>query len=502
MNLLIRADAYHQIGTGHIMRCFALGQMCKAQGGLVTFLSRCDSNRLRQRIRDEGFEFISIEKACPESFDLDIVLKKISSINQEKQNDIWLVVDGYQFNSEYQRKIREAGHRLLVVDDTAHLDYYYADIILNQNINAKELEYSCPSQTRLLLGSRYVMLRSEFMAWRSRKRQIPEKVRHVLVTLGGADPDKVTLQIIRFLMEASFSDIEVKVVAGASNLNIDLLKEAVADKPFAIKILDNVQNMADLMAWADVAVTAGGITCWELAFMGVPVLIVVLAENQRLNAEGLAKAGVAIHLGKRFLTAATLKRSLEQVIFHDGLWSQMSEKGQALIDGKGSERVFNAMAQDKVFLRKVREDDCKLLWGWANDKEVRKWSFSSHPITWRDHQKWFAGKLNDKNCFHFIAADKAGNAVGQIRFEVTDNIAEAHITIDRDMRGSGIGSHLLRIAVEELRDLSPVKYVCAHVLPKNIISIKAFEKAGFQNKGLVVINGERCIRFETKLTMK
>jgi UDP-2,4-diacetamido-2,4,6-trideoxy-beta-L-altropyranose hydrolase len=502
MNLLIRADADHKIGHGHIMRCFALGQTCKTQGGSVTFLSYCDSKSLRQRILDEGFEFIAVDKSCPEPSDLDLVLKIMSKINQQKQSDSWLVLDGYHFNSEYQRTIKAAGYRLLVVDDTAHLDYYFADIILNQNIYAKDLKYSRPAKTRLLLGSRYVLLRSEFIVLKDWKRQKPKRARHVLVTLGGADPDNVTLQIVNALKKANISDIEVTVVVGASNPNLGLLKAAVADKPFAMNIVGNVKNIADLMVRADVAVSAGGSTCWELAFMGVPSLVVVLAENQRLNAEGLEKAGFAINLGKSPLAMDNLKRSLKRVIFSDGLWAQMASNGQALIDGKGNQRVFSALAEDKVFLRKVREDDCKLLWEWANEKEVRKWSFSSEPIAWRDHQKWFTGKFKDPNCFHFIATDIIGNAAGQIRFDVADDTAEAHITIDRDMRGSGIGSRLLRVAVDQLKDLVPIKYIRGHVLPENIASIRVFKKAGFKKKEIVVIHGERCIRFEMKLNIK
>ena len=180
----------------------------------------------------------------------------------------------------------------------------------------------------------------------------------------------------------------------------------------------------------------------------------------------------------------------------------MASKGQALIDGKGNERVISAMAENKVFLRKVREDDCKLLWKWANEKETRKWSFSSQPISCRDHQKWFAGKFKDPSCFHFIATDIFGNAVGQIRFDVVDDIAETHITIERDMRGSGTGSRLLKVAVDELRDLALIKCVRGHVLPENIASIRAFKNAGFQKKGTVLHHGMRCIRFDIRLISK
>ena len=120
-------------------------------------------------------------------------------------------LDGYHFNPEYQYAIKQAGHRLLVVDDTAHLDYYYADIILNQNFKAKDLKYPCSSKTRLLLGDRYVLLRSEFLAWRTWKRQIPDKARTVLVTFGGSDPHNMTLQIMNALKKVDISGIEVNL---------------------------------------------------------------------------------------------------------------------------------------------------------------------------------------------------------------------------------------------------------------------------------------------------
>lgn len=344
MNLLIRADADHKIGHGHIMRCFALGQACKDRGGSVTFLSYCDSKSLRQRIIDEGFEFIAIDKSCPEPSDLDLVLKIMSKINQQKQSDSWLVLDGYHFNSEYQRTIKEAGYRLLVVDDTAHLDYYFADIILNQNIYAKDLKYSCPAKTRLLLGSRYVLLRSEFIVLKDWKRQKPKRARHVLVTLGGADPDNMTLQIIDALKKANISDIEVTVVVGASSPNLDLLKAAVADKPFAMNILDNVKNMADLMVRADVAVSSGGSTCWEMSFMKLPFFTFVLADNQRDISNGVAKAGIAINCGWYYeIDSVSFAKRFIKLINDRNHRSKMSERAGELIDGAGANRIISTM---------------------------------------------------------------------------------------------------------------------------------------------------------------
>jgi spore coat polysaccharide biosynthesis predicted glycosyltransferase SpsG len=193
-NLIIRADADAHMGTGHIMRCIALAQAWQERGGDVTFLSHCDSEALRKRVIDEGFDFIPIEKPHPDSYDLGHTLKILEQFKiQNSKFKTWFVIDGYHFTPHYQKAIRENGYKLLVIDDMAHLDHYHADILLNQNIHASSLHYSCDRDTVKLMGCEYVLLRKEFLKYKDCKREIPEKAKKILVTMGGADPDNVTL---------------------------------------------------------------------------------------------------------------------------------------------------------------------------------------------------------------------------------------------------------------------------------------------------------------------
>ena len=212
--LVIRADANSQIGIGHVMRCIALAQTWQDRGGKVTFLSHCDSEALHQRIIDEGFDFIPIEKPCPKPNDLSFTLKMLSAISHKlSAASLWLALDGYHFTPDYQKAIRENGYKLLVIDDMAHLDHYHADILLNQNIYASSLHYSCDRETVKLLGCEYVLLRREFLKYKDWKREIPEKAKKILVTMGGSDPDDVTLKVIRALSrkEGSQADIHAFV---------------------------------------------------------------------------------------------------------------------------------------------------------------------------------------------------------------------------------------------------------------------------------------------------
>ena len=339
-SLLIRADANTRMGTGHLMRCLALAQGWKARGGQATFITACQNGDLRQRLSDEGFQVITLERSYPDPTDWEITSEVLAL-----HSDAWVVLDGYHFDSAYQRQIKEAGHRLLVIDDMAHVDHYYADVVLNQNIHAGQLDYLSESYTRLLLGTRYVLLRSEFLAWREWQREIPQVARKVLVTLGGGDPDNQTLKVVRALQQVDVDGLGAVVVVGASNPHFRELQSAVHNAQFAIRLEQNVTNMPELMAWAaDVAVSAGGSTCWELAFMGLPTAVLVLAENQKGIAAGLAEAGVVLNLGWYMeVSIAQVANTLLGLLEDPGLCRQMSQRGRELVDGLGTERVVKTL---------------------------------------------------------------------------------------------------------------------------------------------------------------
>ena len=339
MNLLIRADANVKIGAGHVMRCLALAQAWKAHGGQAIFITACESDTLRRRLLDEGFQVVMLERSHPNPADWERTSQVLA-----KHPGAWVVLDGYHFDSAYQRRIKEVGHPLLVIDDMAHLDHYYADIVLNQNINAEELRYSCEPHTRLLLGTRYALLRSEFQPWRGWQRESPEIARKVLVTLGGGDPANVTLKVVRALGQMDVDALEAVVVAGASNSHFQELESAARSSKFIVRLVRNITNMPELMAWADVAVSAGGSTCWEFAFMGLPAVVLELAANQQGIAAGLDEAGVALDLGWHTkVSIVQIAKRLSGLLENCSLRLQMSQQGRVLVDGVGSDRVVESL---------------------------------------------------------------------------------------------------------------------------------------------------------------
>jgi spore coat polysaccharide biosynthesis predicted glycosyltransferase SpsG len=164
--------------------------------------------------------------------------------------------------------------------------------------------------------------------------------RKVLVTMGGSDPDNVTLKVIQALQQVDMDGLEAIVVVGGSNPNHEELQAAVQDSRFPIRLESNVTHMPELMAWADVAVSAGGSTCWEIAFMGLPSLVLVLSENQQGIATGLDEAGVVLNVGwYTKASIAQVTKTLVVLLEDRGLRRRMGLQGRELVDGLGSERA-------------------------------------------------------------------------------------------------------------------------------------------------------------------
>jgi RimJ/RimL family protein N-acetyltransferase len=134
-------------------------------------------------------------------------------------------------------------------------------------------------------------------------------------------------------------------------------------------------------------------------------------------------------------------------------------------------------------LRQISEEDCKLIWTWANDPEVRAVSFSSEAIPYEDHVTWFESKLNDPSCYFYIAEDTNHEPVGQVRYDREGTEATISISLDKKFRGKGYGPSLLRLASQRFFEVCDAEVIHAYIKEGNEASIGAFKKAGFNPIG-------------------
>ncbi|MHC5737311.1 UDP-2,4-diacetamido-2,4,6-trideoxy-beta-L-altropyranose hydrolase [Nostoc sp.] len=342
MKLFIRADASTQIGTGHVMRCLALAQAWQDAGGQAIFVMATEAANLKTRLKSEGMEVIHLPIQLGSTEDAEETAKLARQFNAS-----WVVVDGYYFGAKYQEIIKEFELKLLFIDDYGHAKKYHADIILNQNIHADEgLYINRQPYTQLLLGTSYSLLRREFWHWRGWQRSLPPIAKKLLVTLGGADPDNVTLNVIQGLQEVE--GLEAVVVVGGSNPHYEQLRSASQKLQFPIRLERNVTNMSDLMAWADVAIAAAGSTSWELAFMGLPSIVLILADNQQDTAEKLGKINVAVNLGwHQDISEVEIAQGIKKLLLAKQVRMEITQKGQKLVDGYGTARIATILLEAK-----------------------------------------------------------------------------------------------------------------------------------------------------------
>lgn len=332
--VIIRADASPQIGTGHIMRCLALSHGFKENGWETIFVTYCESEEILKRIKDEGYKVHLLQK--PDDRDGALLI-----IADEKPQ--WVVLDGYHFDTDYQKTIKNHGYKDLVIDDYAHLDRYYADIILNQNFGSEKLNYNTAPNTKMLIGTKYVLLRNEFMQYSDYKREWPDVAKKILLTMGGADPDNYTLKVVKALNLIDIS-LEVKIVVGVSNPHYESIRTEAGNSRHRMEILQNVHNMAQLMQWADVATSAGGTTLWELSFMGLPSLTCIVTDNQKDAVIALSEA--KMHQTIKWIRNCSVQEisdSLKNLMNNRTIREKMSKDTRSLVDGKGVKRILGAM---------------------------------------------------------------------------------------------------------------------------------------------------------------
>jgi UDP-2,4-diacetamido-2,4,6-trideoxy-beta-L-altropyranose hydrolase len=490
--LLLRADASPQHGTGHVMRCLALAQAWQDAGGRAMLAAAELPPALAQRLAAEGVDVTRLTAMGGSADDAQTTVDLAGTTDAA-----WVVLDGYHLGTPMQRAVKAAGRRLLCIDDYGHAGAYVADLVLNQNLGATAEPYAHrATDTELLLGTRFVLLRREFQAWRTWQRSVALQARRLLVTLGGADPDNVTGRVVETLVALGDDSFEAEVLVGGSFPHLEQLHGLVAGHEDRIKLRANITDMPACMAAADLAIAAGGTTTWERAFMGLPSMTVILADNQIPLAEAAADAGFAVNLGwGRDLNPGHLAMALQSLRNDRATRERMAERGRATVDGRGAERVVQRMLAAMLSLRPATPEDCRRVWEWANDPIARSVSFHSALIPWEDHVRWFSQKLADPASRFLIATDHQGVPIGTSRCDERDGRGVISVNLAPAARGRGLGTQLIRRTCMLAWQGFQFNVIDAYIKPGNQASILAFSQAGFAPAGSTTIQEAQALRY-------
>ncbi len=495
--VVFRVDASRVIGTGHVMRCLTLADSLRPRGGQCIFVTREHDGHLAGLIRGRGFEAIvlPLEPATAPlqggyghwlggdwAADADAT---VAAFAGRRPN--WVLVDHYAIDARWERRVRPHCHRLAVIDDLANRDHD-CDLLLDQNAVADaEARYAgrVPGSCQLMLGPRYALLQPQYAELHANARPRGTVIRRVLVYFGGADAKDLTGLAVDALLALERPDIAVDVVVEPSHPRARSLAERVAGHA-NFTVHGRLPTLAPLMVAADLGIGAGGATTWERCCLGLPALVITLAENQKPIARELDRLGALRWLGHQDeVDAKALRRALADLIHTDAA-EAWSRRALSLVDGQGTARVAEVLLLSPdtgLRARRVQARDETLLLRWANDPVVRHNSFNQDVISTEQHHRWFQSRLANDACRIYILETESGSAIGQVRFEFEELHWSIDYSLDASFRGRGLGRVALSVAISALtREMGSVPLV-ACVKAENLVSARVFESLGFMRNG-------------------
>jgi predicted GNAT family acetyltransferase len=281
--------------------------------------------------------------------------------------------------------------------------------------------------------------------------------------------------------------MHIDIIIGQSNVHRNKVETLVSRLPSA-ECHVGVDDMASLMTAADLCIGAGGTTLWERLCVGLPTIVIAIAENQRKGTEDLARRGYIIYSGwHEEVTAERLSNDLLFMIRHAEVRELLSTKSRELVDGRGVARVYNRLlviSGDMEF-RPTGEKDMRLLFEWRNHLQVRKNFFNSSPVLWEEHCDWLQRKMASPGTYIYMV-ERRGEEIGVVRFEDVGNTFTISVTVNPAHIGEGIGSSMIEGAVRKVRQETgqTEKPVLAEVKEGNISSQMAFLNAGFVQRSV------------------
>ncbi|MDO9623701.1 MAG: UDP-2,4-diacetamido-2,4,6-trideoxy-beta-L-altropyranose hydrolase [Pseudomonas sp.] len=360
IRIAFRADASLQMGTGHVMRCLTLADALSAQGADCLFICREHQGNLIEQIRNKGYRVNALPVAPP----LGASPLAIKTASDEQSpahshwlgatqvedavacvailadvNSDWLIVDHYALDASWELALKPHYRKLMVIDDLADRPHL-CDLLLDQTFGRDAEDYRAlvPTSSQLLCGSQYALLRPEFAALRdySLQRRANPQLHQLLITMGGIDKDNATGRVLEALRGCSLPEqCQITVVMGTTAPWLAEVSRKAQSMPWPTTVMVGVSDMAQLMADSDLAIGAAGATSWERCCLGLPTVMVVLAENQKTAAVLLEEVQAVLRLNTGANLAAELRKIIHRINCEKELLKTISVQAARITDGAG-----------------------------------------------------------------------------------------------------------------------------------------------------------------------
>ena len=356
MRVAFRTDASSQIGTGHVMRCLTLADALREKGNAeCQFVCREHEGHLVDHIRSRGYELHALPRPSEKpSFESD--LAHASWLGVDWQTDAaqtrqalgsaaldWLIVDHYALDHRWESVLRSSCRRMMAIDDLADRQHD-CDLLLDQNYGSSAERYRglISEDCAQCHGPEYALLKPVYAERRTQMPARDGQVCRVLIYFGGgADTADLTRLAVQAFQAPELAHIELDIVGGEAYAHQALLEELVEQCGNAT-IRRQLPDLADLMAEDDLAIGAGGATTWERCCMGLPSIVISVAENQRPVCEALSADKLIDYLGHvDQVTYELIQDRVLSLLKRPDLFRELSEQGMRLVDGSGADSLLD-----------------------------------------------------------------------------------------------------------------------------------------------------------------
>ena len=435
MRAIFRVDSSSEIGSGHISRCLTLAKSLRERGFDCLFICRDHLGNFNSRVTDAGFhvELLPVdpklEQDCPEKpyekwIGSSVIADAESTISVlgEKNNEL-VVVDHYGLDYVWEDKLRPYTKKIVAIDDLANRRHN-ANYLLDQNlVSNHQTRYSglLSKDCVPLLGPEFALLQPEYSRLRPSAAPRTGPVKRILISFGGSDPANITGLSVSAFLKLGRSDIELDVVLGNGSSHSKQIERCASAHP-NVHIHHSLPTLAHLMLKADLAIGAAGSTAWERCCLGLPSIVITLADNQKPIAEELARRDLVHWIGQNYKVDE--RDMIDTLIPFLGGTSleQWSKTCLDITDGLGAQRVVSALTlfqKTKVKSRVASYVDEPTLFNVVSSTPDADNNSSAGLITTDEHKAWFYSKLRDPESFRvFIYETDSDLLLGAVYFEL------------------------------------------------------------------------------------
>ena len=312
-SVTFRVDGSHHLGTGHVIRCLVLARAFRKRDVQPVFVVKDDEPRILELIDGKGFPVTALPSLLTMEEDASATNRLVA-----EGRSTFLVMDvaNMDYTADADRYVRYC--RAVLARTRAYSvsldDHIITDLPFDMRIipycGAEKRPYESRGKTKWLLGPAYFIFQEEFRKAARVNRTLPKKACKLLVTMGGSDPYHLTAAVLDSLRKVRQEPgLEVRVIIGPgfSSRGEQEIRERAATFQGTCQLLSGTPGtLTQQMLWADLAVTAGGLTKYEAAVTGTPNIIIAAFPREVEMCRFFSDAGAGLCLDRsRFSSRRT-----------------------------------------------------------------------------------------------------------------------------------------------------------------------------------------------------